>query len=187
MNTYTYNIEHKNTYDVLLPHIVDKNVLHIGFTDFPKTRKHKSFHLDIHGHCKTLDGYDINKPDNVDDIKVANGNFIWDWNEIDKNAYDTIIAREVIEHVDNVGEFLQRLDQLKGKLILTTPDALLLHRRGYFSEESGIYREKNHEDHNYWFTLFTLFNTIKKYSKRNLLEYYWVDNHSIFVVLDSLV
>jgi hypothetical protein len=186
VNTYEFPVEHKNTYEVLLPYIVDKNVLHIGFTDFPKTRKTKSFHLGIHKYCKTLDGYDINKPDNVEDIQVPNGKFIWNWEDINKTNYDTLVVREVIEHVDNVAEFLQRLDTIKGKLILTTPDALLLYRRNYFSEVKGTYFEKNHEDHNCWYTIFTLFNTIKKYSKRKIIEYCWVDNHSIFLVLDTV-
>jgi len=42
--------------------------------------------------------------------------------------------------------------------------------------------EHNHTDHNCWYTPWTLYNTIQKYSKKKNCKLYWLQNHSIAAV-----
>ena len=89
---------------------------------------------------------------------------------------------EVIEHVDNVALFLQQLDQVKGKLIITAPCAYKL--SGNFREENGLYIETVHPDHNCWYSPYTLKNVINKYSKtRQVTSMHWAVG-SIVAVCD---
>lgn len=186
MKTYRYTItKYRDNIERYKHYCTDKTVLECGFTDWPKTRPYKNFYKTLAPYTKWIDGYDVNKPDNVEELRVENGDFIWDWDEIDKDKYDVITCREVIEHVGDVETFLKQFDDMRGVLMIQTPCAYLLKERGHFGYDAtkNQYYEKNHEDHNCWYTPFTLHNTIRKYSKREPIEMSWVNNHSILLVL----
>jgi hypothetical protein len=158
--------------DFLTPLVRDLKVLHVGFVDYPITKPKKNLHLRIAPACKRIDGIDPNATDEIKSVlSVPNGDIYDSWNNV-PNDYDVIIVPEVIEHVDNVALFLQQLDQVKGKLIITAPCAYKL--SGNFREENGLYIETVHPDHNCWYSPYTLKNVINKYSKtRQVTSMHW--------------
>jgi hypothetical protein len=168
--------------DFLTPLVTDLKVLHVGFVDYPITKPKKNLHLRIAPVCKRIDGIDPNATDEIKLVlSVPNGNIYDSWNDV-PNEYDVIIVPEVIEHVDNVALFLQQLDQVKGKLIITAPCAYKL--SGNFREENGVYIETVHPDHNCWYSPYTLKNVINKYSKtRQVTSMHWAVG-SIVAVCD---
>ena len=169
--------------DFLKTLVTDCKVLHVGFVDYPITKPRKNLHLNIAPACSRIDGIDPNVTDEIKSIlSVPNGNIYDSWNDV-PNDYDVIIVPEVIEHVDNVALFLQQLDQVKGKLIITAPCAYILSNN--FREENGVYIETVHPDHNCWYTPYTLKNVINKYSKtRQVTSMHWVFG-SIVAVCDT--
>jgi hypothetical protein len=171
--------------DFLTPIVTDHNVLHVGFVDYPITKPKKNLHLRIAPVCKRIDGIDPNSSDEIKSLlSVPNGDIYDSWNDI-PNDYDVIIVPEVIEHVDNVALFLQQLDQVKGKLIITAPCAYKHKLGNNFKEENGVYIETVHPDHNCWYTPYTLKNVINKYSKtRQVTSMHWVVG-SIVAICDT--
>jgi hypothetical protein len=159
-------------------------VLHVGFVDYPITKPKKNLHLKIADSCKRIDGIDPNATEEIKSLlSVPNGKIYDSWSDI-PNDYDVIIVPEVIEHVDNVALFLNQLDQVNGKLVITAPCAYKL--SGNFREENGLYIETVHPDHNCWYTPYTLKNVINKYSKtRQVTSMHWVIG-SIVAVCDNI-
>jgi len=159
--------------DFLKSLVKDLKVLHVGFVDYPITKPKKNLHLRIASECSRIDGIDPNASEEVKQIlAVPNGDIYDAWVDV-PNDYDIIIVPEVIEHVDNVALFLQQLDKVRGKLIITAPCAYKLSNN--FKEEQGVYIETVHPDHNCWYTPYTLKNVINKYSKtRQVTSMHWV-------------
>jgi hypothetical protein len=156
----------------------------VGFVDYPITKPKKNLHLRIAAECSRIDGIDPNASEEIKLIlSVPNGNIYDSWNDV-PNDYDVIIVPEVIEHVDNIALFLQQLDKVKGKLIITAPCAYKLSKN--FREENGLYIETVHPDHNCWYTPYTLKNVINKYSlTRQVTSMHWVVG-SIVAICDTV-
>lgn len=159
------------------PYISGKKVLHVGFVDHPITRPKKTLHRRIAPACARIDGIDPNvTPEIIAALSVPNGNIYLDWKDV-PNDYDVILVPEVIEHVDNVRDFLEVLDSRKGQLIITAPCAYLWRDLGFeFSSGPGYdFIEYVHPDHNCWYSPYTLKNTIEKYSKTRKVEsLHWI-------------
>jgi hypothetical protein len=164
--------------DLLIPLLKDKNVLHIGFVDWPITDVNKSLHLTLSKYCKRIDGHDVNF-EHAENLRVENGDIFYTWEEIPNN-YDVILIPEVLEHVDNVAEFLKKVNTKQGTLIITTPDAFLLQKRSEYVD--GNFVEIVHPDHNCYYTPFTLKNTIEKYTDRKVEKLYWVQSQSVVAI-----
>ena len=170
--------------DFLKSLVKNLTVLHVGFVDYPITKPKKNLHLRIAAECSRIDGIDPNASEEIKLIlSVPNGNIYDSWNDV-PNDYDVIIVPEVIEHVDNIALFLQQLDKVKGKLIITAPCAYKLSKN--FREENGLYIETVHPDHNCWYTPYTLKNVINKYSlTRQVTSMHWVVG-SIVAICDTV-
>ncbi len=159
-----------------------KRVLHVGFVDYPMTRPKRNLHLRLHPFCETLDGIDPNLNDELENIlTVPNGKLMKDWSQV-KDEYDVILVPEVLEHIINAGEFLEMLDKFSGILIITTPDAYLLHH--HFKElDDGTFDELVHADHKCWYSPYTLKNTINTACKNKQVQsLHWLNKHSICAV-----
>ena len=170
----------KDRIDFFRKFVEGKKVLHVGFVDYPKPRPWKSLHLQLSPFCEVLDGVDPNV-DIAEELVVKNGKFFKDWTDI-KNEYDVILVPEVIEHVDNVREFLQTFDNYSGILIITAPDAYLLHHH-FKMMDSNIFQEFVHADHKCWYSPYTLTNTINTCSKtRKVQSLHWLSKQSICAV-----
>ena len=153
---------------VIEPFIKGKDVLDIGCVDsrpgeirkFESTGLHKFIKL----HANTLQGVDI---DGVGAREMtAKG-----YNVVEGNAenmdlgktYDTIVAGEIIEHLNNAGLFLGTMKKhLKdsGTLIITAPNAFGI------SNFSRIFRKnsiKVHPDHTCWYDPLTITQLASRY------------------------
>lgn len=162
--------------DFLKEFVKDKNVLHVGFADYPITDISQNLHLLLAPLCSRIDGIDLNLTEEIKKIlTVDNGNLFSSWDNI-KDQYDVIIVPEVIEHVNNLEDFFKLLDQYKGTLIITAPDAYTLSKNfRAISENEYNFQEIVHPDHNCWFSPYTLQNVINKYSKnRKVVNLFWI-------------
>lgn len=159
--------------------ITDKKVLHVGFVDWPITSTKNNLHLEIAPMCQRLDGIDPNYKKDLN-LDVPNGKIYISWNDI-PNDYDIILVPEVIEHVGNVEDFLKLISSRNGKLIITAPDAFLLH---HHFESTDVFLEAVHPDHNFWFTPYTLKNIIDKYSDKKVQSLHWIQNQSIAAICE---
>ncbi len=167
----------------IFKHLLDgKRVLHIGYADWPITDPAQNLHVVLDGVCSQLDGYDVHDEADADLRPLVSGRLIHDWTEVE-DTYDTVIVPEVIEHVDNVREFLEQLATLDAKeIVITAPDALAC-RHAHFdvdmSAEAVV--EVVHPDHNYWFSPYTLANVVSKYTDWNILGMWAVNRISIML------
>lgn len=169
---------HMTRYEFLVPFTKDKKVLHVGFVDYPITDVTNNLHIKLSEHCARLDGYDPNYGPESKILDVKNGQNYNDWNNV-PDDYDLILVPEVIEHVGNVELFLNQISSKKGTLIVTAPDAFLLYNN---FKRSNIFTEVVHPDHNFYFSPYTLNNTINKYSEKKVKSLHWVDYHSICAI-----
>ena len=155
-------------------------VLHVGYVDWPKIRPLQSLHKNLAPYCKRLDGIDLKTA--PPELNIENGTNYQSWDQV-QDIYDYIIIPEVLEHVDNVKSFFETLNLYQCKLILTTPDAYLLHH--HFKElESGEFQELVHPDHKCWYSPYTLQNTINSFSNKKVSKLFWNAHHSICAVCE---
>lgn len=172
----------KKTHDrmnVFFPYMQNKKVLHIGCSDYPIFNPKSNLHLKLKDICSELHGMDVD----AKGIEVLSGYFPGKYFEdlvsVD-NDYDTILVPETIEHVDNVAIFLNQISKLKANtFIISAPNCF----NNYFKH--GIIKEKFvefvHPDHNYWFSPYTLKNTIEKYSNLRVIDVY-LSNNDLMVI-----
>jgi len=144
-----------------------KRVLHVGFADYPITNLENNLHIQLSTNCLRLDGIDTNLTDEIVDLlTVSNGQIYRDWTELEDN-YDVIIVPEVIEHVDNVKDFLSILSKFSSQLIFTAPCAYY-HADKSFRNYENMFVEMVHPDHNCWYTPYTLKNVVEKYTNKKV-------------------
>jgi 2-polyprenyl-3-methyl-5-hydroxy-6-metoxy-1,4-benzoquinol methylase len=69
--------------------------------------------------------------------------------------FDYMLVTDVIEHINNIGEFLSSIKSYNvTKWVFTTPNGYRLHNRTQFSSEHI------NTDHRYWFSPYTLVKTL---------------------------
>lgn len=105
--------------------------------------------------------------------------------ELRDEAFDIILAGEIIEHLANPGRFLQSLVSIMGsstELILTTPNATSF--KGFLT--SLLRQEKVHPDHNYYFSYRTLKQLTAKFGLecREIYYYQEIEGHGLSKALD---
>jgi hypothetical protein len=172
--------KHLSRSEFLINAATGLKVLHVGFVDFPITNLANNLHLKLSSVCTRLDGIDPNADEEIKKIlSVSNGTIYNSWNEI-PNDYDLILIPEVIEHVDNVRDFLETVGKYNGKLIITAPCAHLLSNN--FCESETGFVEVVHKDHNCWYSPYTLKNVITKYCKtKTVNKLQWVEGSIVAI------
>lgn len=146
---------------IIEPYIRDKDVLDIGCVDSRpgNVRKFEStgLHKFIKSHAKTLQGVDI---DGVGAREMTQMGY----NVVEGNAenmslgktFDTIVAGEIIEHLNNAGLFLETMHKhLKddGTLVITAPNAFSISNIFRILRKNSI---KVHPDHTCWYDPLTI-------------------------------
>jgi 2-polyprenyl-3-methyl-5-hydroxy-6-metoxy-1,4-benzoquinol methylase len=147
---------------------LDKNILHVGCADWPIFNINNNLHRILTSQYKSIDGYDVNS-DDIDRMKTLpefKGCNLY--SELPSRQYDVLIIPEVIEHVNCVGIFIRDMITLvkrNGIMVFTAPNAFNHKHSTYHvsqNNKKSEFTELIHPDHNYWFSLYTLPNCIKK-------------------------
>lgn len=174
----------------------NKDVLHVGCTDYPKLDVNSNLHIQLFNSCRKLDGLDLDL-DGIEQLKkYVDGNFFSKIEDI-KDEYDVILIPEVIEHVDNICSFLQSFNYIKAKYVIITGPCFFGHLySGFFDYKSEIkgknsglieketdFIEEIHPDHNCWYTPYTLCNIINKYTDWNLKDCFMIEQKTMVGVI----
>ncbi|MCP4703486.1 MAG: glycosyltransferase [candidate division Zixibacteria bacterium] len=164
----------------------NKKVLHIGCVDSGMMKKriaeNNYLHHQIYKVAESLFGVDID--DNGiqllrnEGFDVETVNVETDINKLQAltNDVDVIVIPEVIEHLSNLGQFLDNLYSCNfdGDILISTPNSFSYRVTEYLSQ--GV--ELVHPDHNYYFSLTTLTTILNKhgFDVKSHLMYYWPGN-----------
>lgn len=148
------------TQSYILNTFVNKSILHIGCVDSLCYNKEHNLHIKLSSISKSLHGFDIDK----NGIDILNEDcpsvYFTDLNNVYNELYDIVLIPEVIEHVDNLGDFINNMAKINTKeYFITAPDISL-----YNTNISGIgdnIHEAVHSDHKCWFSPYTLYNVCK--------------------------
>lgn len=125
-------------------------------------------------------GIEILRKKGIDNLFIANAE-----NMNFQDKFDVIVAGDIIEHVNNVGNFLKSIYRAlnnNGILIISTPNAhYYLFFIAYFW---GI--ESIHPDHNYLFSATSLAMILKKHDFKILEYYFWGTPENFFKSSDKI-
>ena len=173
----------RNSFYASLCH--SKKVLHIGCADYPITNIDSNLHIHL-DKCCDIDGCDT-QAEALELLRpYVKGKLLTDLNDA-KDYYDLVLIPEVIEHVDNLADFLALVNNVDFRyLVLTVPDAYLCSKTHFYDQSEGEgFVELNHPDHNYWFSPYTIQNVIRKYTDWNILKLAYFDQRSIMLIAEK--
>ena len=157
----------------------NKNVLHLGCTDWPIFDPSYNLHIKLSKVATSLHGFDIDQ-DGIDNLKkYVNQPYFSSFNDV-RASYDVCLVPETIEHVDNVRIFLEGLSTINAKhFYITAPNcfAKVHMERNYYTKDKII--EVVHPDHNCWYSPFTLRNQIEKYSTLKVTEVFLLNDDTM--------
>lgn len=167
--------------------LAGKKVLHVGYADWPITDPQQNLHVQLDKICAKLDGIDPHTEADRVIGPLVTGKLFHSWNEV-KDTYDAALVPEVMEHVDNVRDFLEQLNRAPVKrVIITVPDATQCYNGHFdFDKDKQTVIEVVHPDHNYWFSPYTLSNLVRKYTDWTIKGLWQVNNISIMIIADKL-
>lgn len=196
-NDFTFRVPQvrieKGRYHFILERCKGKRVLHLGCVDEGLTEMRAQqgtlLHLQIEQVASEVWGIDSSQTGIALLRKYAKGECIEGNAEhlevipqLQKQKFDLIVATEMIEHLDNVGLFLESVRTLldpQTMMILTTPNAFRLNAVPY--NVRGL--ENVHPDHNYWFSWKTMNTLLTKHGylvQEEAVYSYGVFNWSTF-------
>lgn len=163
-----------------------KRVAHIGCADFPYTERRLREGRLLHGELLKVASDVVGVDVSADGLAILRREFpsrlFVTPDEFSALNFvpDIIVAGEVIEHVENPGQFLAFLTSVAGqatKLVLTTPNAYSI--KGALRSVGGS--EYCHPDHVVLFSEKTLTNMLRRYGWTvDLLDYYFANPASAF-------
>lgn len=119
-----------------------------------------------------IDGLDIDVETTNKLKQACPGTYFTSYKDVDKE-YDIVIVPEVMEHVPNVDLFLKDIFSVKAKEYLFTVPCMAV-AEIFCSDEFSL--EMVHPDHKYWFSPYTLYNTIKPFSNGFDVQMYFLEN-----------
>lgn len=133
-----------------------KKVLHVGFADHLPlaTRKIESgawMHGRLQKVSRELFGVDTNIRA-IAEMQALGWKNLHNWDDLETNQhFDVVVCSDVIEHIENLGDFLAQLRKLTAnRFVFTTPNAFRMSNRFTLSKESV------NSDHVVWFSPYTL-------------------------------
>ena len=161
-----------------------QRVLHMGCADWPITDPKTSLHLALEPYCAHLDGFDVHEEALANLAPHVSGKLYSHIEEI-RDKYDLILVPKVMEHVTNVGLFLDQLNTLQAPfIVITVPDAYQCRERHFdYVESTSTFIEIVHPDHNCWYTPYTLTSVIKKYTRWQMEGMWFFNGISLMALL----
>lgn len=142
-----------------------KKVLHIGCSDYPIFNVKSNMHLYLVPFAKEIHGVD---PNGLEEMKKTHNGFYY--NSIEdviktKQEFDTILVPNILEHVKNPGQMIEQLFKINFlTMFVLVPNYKVYVQSTY--EKNGIFTEKIHPDHFFWFSPYTLYNLFKSQIKK---------------------
>lgn len=172
-----------NRFDVFSHICKGKSVLHVGCIDYPIQNIKESLHIFLDGVCSSLDGFDIHSEVFSEFSPHLSGELFCNWSDVTA-SYDILLVPEVLEHVDNVKDFLEKLNGLDvKKIVLTVPDAYQCYMKHFsYNEKNQIFTEIVHPDHNSWYTPYTISNVISKYTNWEVDGIWFFNKISLLII-----
>jgi len=163
----------ESRFDFLATLCKDKKVMHIGCAEVPTYRKDSNLHIAL-SKLSNLHGMDINMEGIQALQKDCPGTYYTSFEEI-KERYDMVLVPEVMEHVLNVGLFLQDIFSIQSKEYFITAPSI---NNGQIICLDTYCIEGIHPDHKYWFSPYTLYNVVKPFSGGYQMKLYYLENRS---------
>jgi hypothetical protein len=160
-----------------------KRVLHVGCADRSRADARASLHAQLADACAQLDGFD-DDAEALDALRPhARGRLFSDWAEL-QDAYDIVIAPEVLGRVADAEGFLRRLDRLRcATFVLTVPDAFQCAARHFaYASDTGVFQEVVRSDHTCWYTPYTIANVLRTCTPWRLDGVWFFDSTSLLVI-----
>ena len=159
--------------DLIIDKCKDKCVLHLGCVDsgllYERFERGELMHQKLSGVAKEIWGIDIDadgisylRSKGFDNLIIGDISNLAPLETLRQRSFDVVVASEVIEHLQNPGQFLHSIKSLmkpeKTELIITVPNAFRIDNLIWMFR--GV--EYVHPDHNYWFSYHTATNLLKK-------------------------
>lgn len=119
-----------------------------------------------------IDGLDIDVETTNRLKQACPGTYYTSYKDVNE-SYDTVIIPEVMEHVPNVDLFLKDIFSIQAKEYLFTVPSMAV-AEIFCTDEYAL--EVIHRDHKYWFSPYTLFNTIKPFCEGFNIQMYFLEN-----------
>ncbi len=140
----------------------DKKVLHIGCSDWPIFNPKGNMHIFLSEFCKELHGVD---PNGIEELikHYPEGKYFKNLTEpmLRQTEYDVVLVPNIIEHLVNPGKIVDELFSLNfKKMFVLVPNYKVYEQATY---ANGIFTEKIHRDHFFWFSPYTLYNLFSKH------------------------
>lgn len=155
----------------LAPYCKGKRVLHVGCTDHPVFNPENNLHIQLNEIAGVLHGLDTDREGCAELQKHVHQPYFQNFADL-TDSYDVCLVPETIEHVDNVRLFLEALSTVEAeRFIITGPNCFApMHINRNVYDYERTYVEIVHQDHNAWYSPFTLKNVIEKYSRLKVIE-----------------
>jgi 2-polyprenyl-3-methyl-5-hydroxy-6-metoxy-1,4-benzoquinol methylase len=169
------DLEIINRDDFLIESCRGKSVLHIGCTDYPitasKIEQGKLLHQKLSQVASHIVGLDIDKA-GIEalskampgkDFIVHSAEKIGECEALKEKDFDIIIAADVIEHLSNIGLFLEGIRGLlrtQARLLITAPQAFSVKR---ILPLAFMQYERVHPDHIAYFSIATLSQLLSRF------------------------
>lgn len=158
----------RNRLSIIEPYIKNKSVLDIGCVDFRpgNVRKYEStgLHKFLKEHSAELIGVDLDSEGAAEMTKSGYNVIAGNAEDMDLDRqFDCIVAGEVIEHLNNAGDFIATMRKhLKddGILIVTTPNAFCIKHFFNIARRNKI---SVHAHHTCWYDPLTLSQLVDRY------------------------
>ena len=162
--------------EFVVEYATGKRVLHLGCVDEGLTEQKyelgQLLHARLQKNTRELWGVDVDakglhwmQEHGFPNLYLADIEDLSTVPELNGHSFDLILLSEVMEHLDNPGQFLQGARFLFGpdtELLITVPNATSLANLLM----NWQLKELVHPDHNYWFSLHTLTTLLGKFGYR---------------------
>ena len=166
--------------------VYGKRVVHVGCADHlgliaQKRRSGRYLHDILLEAASSVVGLDVNTDALMEMKNIGFGDLYTPDDFPYETSFDVIVAADVIEHVSNVGDFLNGLRRIEcSRIVITTPNAFrLMNRRLWRSELINT-------DHRYWFSPYTLARILRD-SRIVVEKMYYTDSVSWRRPLSSIL
>lgn len=153
----------------------DRKVMHVGCADAMVFNPESNLHIFLSKTENiTLHGLDLATEDLNHLQEHCPGTYYTRYVDV-KEEYDLVLVPEVMEHVPNVHSFLQNVFSIESKEYLITVPSIL-QAQLFCNDDWAL--EMVHPDHKYWFSPYTLWNSVSPFIGDHEVKMYYFENKS---------